>query len=273
MPYIETNGAQTFYLDEGDGQPIVFVPGMMMNHHTFDHQATVLSDRYRVIRYDVRGRGLTGPTDAEEYSFELYVDDLHELLTERGVAHPVLCGHSYGGHIAFSYASRYPTAGIVAISSGPPNIGMDLSDRQSNIVQKQTELLVLLTEEVGYEAANAALNDVLETALDGLNEDPEEVNRLISAAEMTVDEIAKVSSVGSDDGFDISRIDVPVLGLFGDMEREYFERCIETMKTHLNDIEIEVVPGAGHDLPTARADFVADTVNSFVNQNVQPETD
>ena len=271
MPYIETNGAQTFYLDEGNGQPIVFFPGMMMHHRTWDHQAEALSKQYRVIRYDVRGRGLTGPTDAGEYSFELYANDLHGLLSELGVVEPVLCGHSYGGHIAFSYASRFQAAGIVAISSGPPNVGMDLSERQGKIIQKTTELRKHLTEEVGFDAANAALGDVMETALEGFNEDPEAVRCQMSAEGipgMTGDEIAKISSVGGDEGFDISRIDVPVLGLFGEMEHEFFQSCIEAMKTNLNKVEIEVVPGAGHDLPTARPDFVADTLDSFISKNV-----
>lgn len=271
MPYIETNGARTFYLDEGEGKPIVFIHGMMEHHHTWDHQAEALSGRYRVIWYDVRGRGMTGPTDTEEYSFELYANDLHGLLTELGVSDPILCGHSYGGHITFSYASRYQTAGIVAISGGPPNVGMDLSERQGNIFQKWTELLILLTEEASFDAANAAFMDVIEMALDGFNEDPETVQRLISTEDMpdmTVDELTKINSVGNDDGFDISQVDVPVLGLFGEMEHEYFQSCIEAMETKLNEVEIEVVPGAGHDLPTARPEFVADKLNSFISQNI-----
>lgn len=271
MPYIETNGTQTFYLDEGEGQPIVFIPGMMRHHRTWDHQAEVLSERYRVIRYDVRGRGLTGSTDTEEYTFELYANDLHELRSELGLGDPVLCGHSYGGHIAFSYASRFQTAGLVAISGGPPNVGMDLSERQGKIFQKVTELLKLLTDEVGYYEAEAAISDVMDTALDGLNEDPEAVERIMTAGNipgMTSDEIAKVSEVGGDDGFDISRIDVPVLGLFGEMEHEHFQSTIKEMQTHLNEIEIEIVPEAGHDLPTARPEFVADELDSFISQNV-----
>ena len=271
MPYIETNGAETFYLDEGEGQPIIFIPGMMEHHRIWDHQSEALSERYRVIRYDVRGRGFTGPTDRDEYSFELYANDLHILLSALGVEDPVLCGHSFGGHIAFSYASRYQTAGLVAISGGPPNVGMDLSERQGKIFQKMTELLKLLTDEVGYYEAAAALNDVMDTALNGLNEDPAAIERLMDTGDvpgMTGEEILKVSSVGSDDGFDISRIDVPVLGLFGGIEHEYVRSSIEEMKANLNDVEIDVVPGAGHDLPTARPEFVANTLDSFISQNV-----
>jgi len=276
MPYTETNGADTFYLDEGEGQPIVFIPGMMEHHRIWDYQSEALSERYRVIRYDVRGRGFTGPTDAEEYTFELYANDLHGLLTELGVADPVVCGHSFGGHIAFSFANRYQTAGIVAISSGPPNVGMDLSERQAIIFQKTTELTKLLTDEVGFEAANSALKDVMETALSGLNEDPEAVHRLISAEDipgMTGEEIAKVSTVGNDDGFDISRVDVPVLGLFGEMEHEYFQSCVKEMEANLKNIEIRIVPGAGHDLPTARPEFVADELDSFIKQKISSVTD
>ena len=276
MPYIETNGADTFYLDEGEGQPLVFIPGMMRDHRTWNHQAEALSERYRVIRYDVRGRGLTGPTDAEEYTFELYANDLHELRSELGLDDPVVCGHSYGSHIAFSYASRFQTAGLVAISGGPPNVGMDLSERQGKIFQKMTELLKLLTDEAGYYEAEAALNDVMDTALDGLNEDPEAIEGVLNTGDvpgMTGEEILKVSAVGNDDGFDISRIDVPVLGLFGEIEHEYFQSHINEMEANLKNIEIRIVPRAGHDLPTARPEFVADELDSFIKQKISSVTD
>ena len=271
MPYIETNGAETFYLDEGEGQPIVFIPGMMDHHRIWDYQSETLSDKYRVIRYDVRGRGLTGPTNLEEYTFELYAGDLDELLSELDMADPVVCGHSFGGHIAFSYASRYRTAGVVVISSGPPNIGMDLSERQGMIFQKMTELLSLLTDEVGYYEAASALNGVMDIALEGLNEDPQTMERLLCSGDvpgLTGEEILKVSSVGGDEEFDISRIDTPVLGLFGEMEQKYFQSIISEMKEKLEDIEIEVVPEAGHDLPSARPEVINDELDSFIARKV-----
>lgn len=55
MPFIETNGIQTHYEREGDGEPLVLVHGATSDHQLWGHQVAALSDGYEVITYDMRG--------------------------------------------------------------------------------------------------------------------------------------------------------------------------------------------------------------------------
>lgn len=68
---------------------------------------------HRVLIYDLRGHGQTGPSQATDYSVELFAEDLRALLEALELQAPLLCGLSLGGMIAQAYASRFPVAGLV----------------------------------------------------------------------------------------------------------------------------------------------------------------
>jgi pimeloyl-ACP methyl ester carboxylesterase len=75
--------------------------------------------------YDLRGHGHSErpPTG---YHLDNFVDDLEALLAELAIYRPVyLFGNSFGGTIAFSYATRYPqrVAALATIESAPPTEG------------------------------------------------------------------------------------------------------------------------------------------------------
>lgn len=51
------NGIEIAYRDVGQGIPIVLIHGLDGNLAAFKQLSQQLSDRYRVITYDVRGHG------------------------------------------------------------------------------------------------------------------------------------------------------------------------------------------------------------------------
>ena len=68
----------------------------------------LLSRGFRVLRYDLYGRGFSDRPDAA-YDRALYVEQLHELLAALGVGDPVdLVGLSMGGPVIACYTASYP---------------------------------------------------------------------------------------------------------------------------------------------------------------------
>jgi pimeloyl-ACP methyl ester carboxylesterase len=102
----------------GEGIPLVFIHGFSFDMRTWDAQVEVLSRRFQVVRYDLRGFGRssmpTGP-----YS---HVRDLRALTEFLALSAPVLIGLSLGANIALSCALENPHAvrGLVLASSGLP---------------------------------------------------------------------------------------------------------------------------------------------------------
>ena len=57
MPYTQSDGAALYYEDHGEGQPIVFLHGVMCSLRFFEPELAGLSNEYRPIAFDFRGYG------------------------------------------------------------------------------------------------------------------------------------------------------------------------------------------------------------------------
>ena len=106
--FIEINGMQVHYRDEGNGFPIVLIHGTGASLHTYDAWTKQLSKNYRVIRLDLPAFGLTGPNKNADYSIESYTKFLSQFLEKIKVDKFYLAGNSLGGNIAWNYAAEYP---------------------------------------------------------------------------------------------------------------------------------------------------------------------
>ena len=106
--FIDVEGMQVHYRDEGTGFPIVLIHGTGASLHTYDAWTKQLSKNYRVIRLDLPAFGLTGPNKNADYSIESYTKFLSQFLEKIKVDKFYLAGNSLGGNIAWNYAAEYP---------------------------------------------------------------------------------------------------------------------------------------------------------------------
>ena len=111
--------------DEGprDAPVIVLLHGSNADLHTWQPWVDALSDDYRVIRFDQRGHGLTGPAGDGDYTLTAFGADIDAVTAALGVERFVLAGNSMGGAIAMGYALANPERldGLVLVdASGAP---------------------------------------------------------------------------------------------------------------------------------------------------------
>ncbi len=119
------DGRTVHLRDEGprDAPAIVLLHGSNADLMTWQPWAENLRDSFRVIRYDQRGHGLTGPAPDGAYSRDAFVDDLDLVADALDLDRFVLAGNSMGGSIAMGYAIAHPErlAGLVLVdASGAP---------------------------------------------------------------------------------------------------------------------------------------------------------
>lgn len=106
--FIALNGMQVHVRDEGprtDSMPIVLVHGTSASLHTWDGWAASLRQSRRVIRFDLPGFGLTGPSPDNDYSLSAYTRVTQELLDTLGVSRFAIAGNSLGGEVAWHVAA------------------------------------------------------------------------------------------------------------------------------------------------------------------------
>jgi pimeloyl-ACP methyl ester carboxylesterase len=106
--FIEIDGMQVHYRDEGKGFPIVLIHGTASSLHTWNDWTTALIKNFRVIRMDLPAFGLTGPNKNADYSIASYTQFLHQFLSKIKVEKCYLVGNSLGGNIAWNYAAENP---------------------------------------------------------------------------------------------------------------------------------------------------------------------
>ncbi len=129
--YIEVApGVDMYYEDEGEGPPLVLIPGWTFTTKVFDHQFAEFSKSHRVISFDPRSHGRSTVTsDGNDYATQ--AKDLATLLDHLKVENPVLLGWSAGSLTAWHHVRNQGTGGIRAlVSVDMPPLGMsyDQSD-------------------------------------------------------------------------------------------------------------------------------------------------
>jgi pimeloyl-ACP methyl ester carboxylesterase len=107
--FIEIEGMQVHYRDEGTGPPVVLLHGNSASLHTWDGWTAELRGHYRVVRVDLPGFGLTGPSPTRDYRIPTYVRFVELLLDRLAVSRCVLAGNSMGGAIAWTFALEHPS--------------------------------------------------------------------------------------------------------------------------------------------------------------------
>jgi len=119
MQFAIRNGIRIAYQESGSGSSsVLLVHGWGGDHTYLELQEAHLQGEYRVINVDLRGHGASD-SPQDDYTMELYADDLAWLCKELELSRPLVVGHSMGGMVALQLASQYPElpSAIILIDS------------------------------------------------------------------------------------------------------------------------------------------------------------
>ncbi|WP_371395689.1 alpha/beta fold hydrolase [Fretibacter rubidus] len=111
--YVGEGGLKLYARDYGDDRgdrPVVLcMHGLTRNSADFHNLALILSDRYRVISVDQRGRGWSDyDTDISRYRPDIYCADMFALLEHLKLSTVIAIGTSMGGIMAMMMAATQP---------------------------------------------------------------------------------------------------------------------------------------------------------------------
>lgn len=122
MLIANVNGVNLNYEIAGQGEAVVLLHGFPGSTRYWVHQIPVLSLKYKVIAWDQRGLGKSAaPSREQEYSIEIFADDVFGLLRVLNIKKCCLVGHSFGGFVALEFALKHQnmlTALALADTSG-----------------------------------------------------------------------------------------------------------------------------------------------------------
>src|SRR5437588_10958405 len=104
MPELDRQGMAIHYESHGSGPAVLLSHGYGATCRMWDGQIAALSDKYRVIVWDMRGHGWSGdPADPALYSQALTVGDMAAVLDACGAELAVIGGLSLGGVMSLAF--------------------------------------------------------------------------------------------------------------------------------------------------------------------------
>jgi non-heme chloroperoxidase len=270
MGKIIVNGAELFYKDWGEGQPVVFSHGWPLNSDAFEDQMFYLASHgYRCIAHDRRGHGRSSqPWMGND--MDTYADDLSELMEKLNLKDAILVGHSTGGGEVARYIGRHGTkrvAKAVLIGAVPPlmlqteanpeGLPIEVFDqlRASVIADRSQFFKDLSMPFYGYNRPGAKISEGVRNAfwLQGMMAGFPAAYFCIKAFSET------------DQTDDLKKIDVPTLILHGDDDQivPIADSAMLSAKI-IKNATLKIYPGAPHGMCTTHKQLVNEDLLAFI---------
>lgn len=132
MPYHQANdfitagGIRFHYALDGDPtNPVLALVNPASNNLTcWEVVLDDLLEKFRVLRFDIRGTGKSGWGSDDEFTFSQYADDLAAIMDELGIGEAFVLGVAYGARTAARFALRHPekltALGLFDVALTPP---------------------------------------------------------------------------------------------------------------------------------------------------------
>lgn len=105
--FVEVNGSKMHYVEEGEGDPILFLHGNPTSSYLWRNIIPHVSKLGRAIAPDLIGMGQSDKPDLD-YSFFDHVKYVEGFIEEMGLKNITLVIHDWGSALGFHYAMRHP---------------------------------------------------------------------------------------------------------------------------------------------------------------------
>lgn len=232
----------------GEGRPILFVHGFPFDGSMWETQVAALREAgtARVVVPDLRGFGASGPGELDEWTMDVFADDLAGLVDALGLGPVVLCGLSMGGYVAFAFWRRHRElcrALVLADTRAEADTEAGRANRHE------------MAERVRRDGAGFVADALLPKLLSGRTrrERPEVVDRVRGMIDRTpalaIRRAQLAMAARPDSTRDLPEIEVPVLVLAGEEDAMIPVDVAERMATRIPGARLELVPHAGHLAP------------------------
>jgi pimeloyl-ACP methyl ester carboxylesterase len=259
------NGARIYYEIAGQGQPLVMIHAGVADHRQWNNEFAHFADRFRVVRYDMRGYGQSEPV-AGEYSHLL---DLSALLDYLHLDPPfVLMGCSMGGTLAMDLALARPSqvGALIMVGSGPSGLELD--------VPRPTKFE---EAEKADEAGDLDRLAEIETQIwfDGMGRTPAQVDQRMRQLAYEMDRLAlgheakelgkrlpnaQVPAAGR-----LSELSMPVLVIVGEHDIPFIQAAADYMEARIPSARQVVIQDAAHLSNMDQPEAFRRLVNAFLD--------
>ena len=276
--FVVVQGYNLHYVEAGEGQPILLIPGAFSTYRHWNRIIPHLSARYKLLCVDYLGVGDSDkPRSGFGYTIEEQTDLIVKMIEALQISKIRIFGVSYGGAIALNLAARYPEKVDMIISIEGNGI------KHQNVPYKPMKgfLRWPVVGEIFTGVIRSGIGDKLVTksvigkAWEQMSKaEKKEIIEIVSQNNKTAScvswyRISRTIETSRDFSDQAKTIRTPVLYLYGG--NSTYHNMAETnakfLKAYLPNIEIVRVKDGIHDLELQKPEEVAGIVLQFLAKN------
>ncbi|KPJ48380.1 hypothetical protein AMJ40_07590 [candidate division TA06 bacterium DG_26] len=235
--------------------------GGLMDRRMWDDQFTVFAQKYRVLRYDIRGYG---NSDAPSGQFS-HVEDLYSVLESLDIERAYVVGLSLGGMIALDFTLEDPDMvdALIAVASGLN--GYRYADAE-DLASKFQAIRVAAKEEGTEKAVDLLMELPYFVPVSGRPEIREKMRTMAKEnynAWSAPQDIQAWPSPPSAER--LSEIDAPTLIVVGDHDVSDIFGVADTLEAGISKATKIVIQDAGHHVNMEKPEEVNHLVLDFLS--------
>lgn len=265
--FFRWNNAGIHYTDEGSGIPVLMVHGFAGSHRNFQ-KITELFDltKYRIIRVDLPGFGLSDFPEGEEDYLAMYQNFMRDFENHLQIRNYYLLGNSMGGGISLMAAHDRPEniKGLILCGSA----GYDMQNARKNAL---SIFRFSFTEKLSAKGVPLWIN--LNT-IDRVYYNPEvvsgneiKIKNRIWNKEGNLAAIFRIAqNVKFPDEKMISEVNVPALVLWGKQDKIIDVKYAAYFDRDIKDCDVVVYDSCGHMPVVEKAERVKLDIERFIER-------
>jgi 3-oxoadipate enol-lactonase len=257
--YLEVDGARLRYRDTGGGPAIVLVHGWTLDLEMWNPQVQRLADRFRLVRLDRRGHGLSSGSPGPDQD----VADLTALCRALRLNRVALVGMSQGTRSALAFASAAPGIVRALVLDGTPDLQAGAAQSDLPLVHFRT---LLLTQGIAAFRREWRRQEAMQ-----LTTSDRSVHELLNDMLERYDGRDLLDTAATTNGATPVKLDsitAPALILNGEFDLDTRSAAADYLCRELPQAERCLVAGAGHLPNLDNPDDYADLCRAFLSRQL-----
>lgn len=266
---IDVNGVTLDYVDEGRGEPVVFVHGAVSDLRVWEPIREAIADDHRFIAPTLRYFGTADwPDKGEHFSPATHADDVAAFIEALDVGPVHLVGWSSGARIATAVALENPDL-VQSLVLFEPALSSLVKEGEAGDAAREAEgrmygpVTPAVQQGDHEKAMKLLIEGVFQMPPGGWDGQPEALRtmQLENARTMPLLWSAPPWNVTCDM---LKGLDEPTLIVHGSESNAYWTHVAEVMDECLPQAEVAVLPNVNHDGPVRDPAGFAALIEGFV---------
>lgn len=272
---IDIDGLTVEYLDEGEGETLLFVHGAVSDYRSWGYYLVPISENHRYVSYSQRYHGTQDWQDAgESWSKDQFATDLIQFIEALGLSQVHLVSWSNGVQAAAKVAIDRPDLIKSATHYEPVDHDVFTGDDSLSIVQKNHfSLWATVSEQLkagdSEEAAKRLLELVFKLPKGGFESERAIQREVVRQNARTMPLLlgAKSNTDTKQTCEFLKQTSVPTQIVRGSLTLPYYARLAQRYTDCIPGASLETLLGTNHRGPIERVDELSRVILAFVESH------